>query len=58
MKKSVMLGLVIVTGIALAMTGCKSMCGMKSDDMSSGMKGDMSSSQHPAGCTCAACAMK
>ena len=57
MKKSVILGLVIVTGVVLAMTGCKSMCGMKNDDMSSSMKSDMSG-QHPAGCTCATCAMK
>lgn len=50
MKKSMILGLVILAGAAMAMTGCKSMSGTKSDGMSSG--------QHPAGCTCAACAMK
>lgn len=49
-NKSVILGLVMLTGTILALTGCNSMHGMKDSEMTA--------AQHPAGCMCDACKMK
>lgn len=55
-KKTMIAAAIAMTGMLIAMTGCKGMCGMKHGEACDCEKCSMRTAQHPSGCTCDTCA--